>query len=291
MTIYYFYKQRFPRKDKRSEIRKVFDENNGIPEIILQDDTYFEKFNLTFSSQTNNSANKFKGLNYSTLGDHKTQFDFRTLRNIVVRQNNPAGDDSSIYEVFNRLNTGSVNLRPQEIRTSMYHSEFYMSLNILNLNAKWRTLLRQPQADLHAKDIEIILRAFAFLISGDEYKPSLVKFLNTFSAKSRRNDANQNKYLTDLFLSFIDAAENLTERSLINPRNERFNVSLFEAVFHATCYEALREKRLLNGQINPDEVLQLASDEEFQKASIEGTTRSDNVEKRLRIAKQIVSHL
>jgi hypothetical protein len=110
---------------KRVEIRAIFDKEGKVPDEILHNDDFFEDFKLKLSEKLPNHTNKFHGLNFSTLGDYKTQFDLRPIRNIIVKQNSPAGDDSSMYEVFNRLNTGGINLRPQEIRTSMYHSKFY----------------------------------------------------------------------------------------------------------------------------------------------------------------------
>jgi Protein of unknown function DUF262 len=132
MSIYYFIKRRFPKRDKRSELRIIFDKEGKIPEDILHSDDFFEDFNLKLTEKLPNKANKFNGRNYSTLADYKTQLDLRPIRNIVIKQNAPAGDDSSVYEVFSRLNTGGINLRPQEIRTSMYHSEFYDMLYRIN---------------------------------------------------------------------------------------------------------------------------------------------------------------
>lgn len=291
MTIYYFYKQRFPRKEKRAEIRKIFDSEKKIPDEVLQNDLYFEKFNLTLSGGLPDEKNKFSGLNYFTLGDYKTQFDLRPLRNIVVRQNSPENDDSAVYEVFNRLNTGGVNLRPQEIRTSMYHSDFYQLLNTLNLDLRWRKIIKRYEPDLHSKDIEILLRSFAMLISGDDYKPSLVKFLNEFSKKSRNNDPEKNKYLEDLFISFLVATEDLPADAFINQRNRRFNVVLLEAAFYAVCQNAFAEKRVLEGKVSESELADLANDEKFISASIEGTTRSDNIAARLKAAKNIMTPL
>ena len=68
-----------------------------------------------------------------------------------------------MYEIFNRLNTGGINLRPQEIRTSMYHLNFYEVLYSVNGNALWRKFLHSEAPDLHMKDIEILLRGFAML--------------------------------------------------------------------------------------------------------------------------------
>lgn len=183
MSIYYFIKKRFPRKDKRSAIRKIFGENGGIPDQYLHNDEFFEDFKLHLKSSLPDAKNRFHGLNYPRLGDSKTQFDLRPLRAIIVKQNVPAEDNSSMYEVFNRLNTGGMNLTAQEIRASMYHSDFYDMLQLKNIDLRWRTILQADEPDLHAKDVEIMLRGLAMLVDGEAYRPSMVRFLNSFSRK------------------------------------------------------------------------------------------------------------
>jgi uncharacterized protein with ParB-like and HNH nuclease domain len=285
MSIYYFIKRRFPRKDKRAELRIVFDEHGGIPEGILHDDSYFQTFSLRLPEKLPGKKNKFKGLNYATLGDYRTQFDLRPIRNIVVKQNSPDNDDSSIYEVFNRLNTGGVNLRPQEIRTSMYHSDFYEMLYSINTVEGWRSILGAPVPDLHMKDIEILLRGFAMLMEGKNYSPSMVRFLNRFSRKCESYDAKKNEYLKKLFLSFVDAAANLPKDAFINKKNNRFNIALFEAAFTAFCEKAFEDHTTVNGQIEADRLFSLANDEEFVQAASKSTTGSTNVEIRLNRAR------
>ncbi len=288
MSIYYFIKKRFPLKEKRSELRSIFDEKGTIPDEVLHDDSYFETFSLRVPEKLPNHKNKFKGLNYATLGDYKTQFDLRPLRNVVVKQNAPSDDDSAIYEVFNRLNTGGVNLEPQEIRTSMYHSKFYDMLYRLNGLSAWRKLLRADVSDLHMKDIEILLRGFAMLIDGEKYAPSMVKFLNQFSRKCKGHDDAKNEYLKNLFVSFLDACTELPEDAFLNKRNKRFNIALYEAVFTATNHTAFEDRRLITGKVSAQQVAALESDVGFIKASLEGTTRTANVETRLLRAKQIM---
>lgn len=291
MSVYYYYKQRFPRKEKRPELRQIFDKYGKLPEDVLQSDDYFEKFNLHLPSTVQSYRNKFHGLNYATLGDFKTQLDLRPLRNIVVRQNSPGDDDSSIFEVFNRLNTGSVNLRPQEIRSSMYHSGFYDMLSMLNMVPEWRRLLNKAQPDLHMKDVEILLRSFAMLIAGKQYTPSLVSFLNSFSRNSRNNTDEQNAFLLELFMSFLNACAALPSGAFINPRNDRFNVVLFESAFAIICSKAFVERRPVAGLVDAVELSSLAADTQFIAASLEGTTRSDNTQMRLKLAAQYLSVL
>jgi hypothetical protein len=93
------------------------------------------------------------------------------------------------------------------------------------------------------KDIEILLRGFAMLISGKDYAPSMVKFLNQFSRKCEDHDEKQNAYLQRLFISFLEACEDLPADAFINLKNNRFNIALFEAVFTAVCVACTRFRR------------------------------------------------
>jgi uncharacterized protein with ParB-like and HNH nuclease domain len=291
MSIYYFVKKRFPRKDKRVELRAIFDLEGKIPDEVLHDDSYFQSFNLRLPEKLPKHPNKFKGLNYATLGEYKTAFDLRPIRNVVVKQNVPTDDDSSMYEVFNRLNTGGINLRPQEIRTSMYHSKFYEMLYRINGEKEWRHILRWEEPDLHMKDIEILLRGFAMLIEGSTYAPSMVKFLNQFSRKCGSHSDAQNEYLRNLFCSFLKACKPLPDESFHNKNTHRFNIALYEAVFTAICEKAFRENRILDGFIEPDAIYSLETDAEFIKASQAATTTTANVEKRLERARNFLPGL
>ena len=291
MSIYYFIKKRFPRKERRAEIRRIFDQEGTIPDKVLDDDEYFQTFNLRLASSLPNLENKFRGLNYATLGDYKTQLDLRPIRNIVVKQNAPSGDDSSMFEVFNRLNTGGVNLRPQEIRTSMYHSDFYRMLYRINAETRWRKLLRSDTPDLHMKDIEILLRGFAMLVDSDNYAPSMVRFLNLFSKNCMNNSAERNEYLERLFGSFLRACAKLPADVFSNKRNNRFNIALYEAVFAVTGKRAIAERRPIDGLLNARKIRDLEQDKAFSEASSVSTTSTANVRKRLDRAAAIVGTL
>ena len=287
MSIYYFIKKRFPRRERRVELRSIFDSKGDIPEEVLNDDSYFQSFNLRLHEKIPNHPNKFKGLNYSTLGDYKHQFDLRPIRNIVVKQNTPS-DDSSIYEIFNRLNTGGITLSPQEIRTSLYHSEFYNLLYEINNMQGWRRILGHPIPDLYMRDIEFLLRGFAALVDGDNYAPSLAKFLNQFSRKCKDQRLEQNVYCRELFESFLKACSNLPDDAFKNKRNNRFNVALYESVFTVVCEKAFAERRVVASEIDMEHLQALKKDKEFAEASRARTTDTSNVHKRLNRARELV---
>jgi hypothetical protein len=135
MPICYFVRQRFPRREKRAERRRIFNEHGRVPDETLHDDDFFENFNLC-PEFAPHRPNNFLRLNYSTLGDYRFQFDLRTLRNVIVKQIRSSDDDSSIYEMFNRLNTGRQSY-PQEIRARLYHSPYYGMLFRVKLDPRW----------------------------------------------------------------------------------------------------------------------------------------------------------
>ncbi|MCV4593575.1 DUF262 domain-containing protein, partial [Escherichia coli] len=69
-----------------------------------------------------------------------------------------------MFEIFNRLNSGGVNLAPQEIRMSLYHSEFLEMLLNLNEHPHWRLILAKKVIDVRLNDVEALLRSFAMVI-------------------------------------------------------------------------------------------------------------------------------
>ena len=288
MSIYYFMRQRFPRQDKRAAIRRIFDSEGIVPNNILHDDEYFTNFRLQLPENLPNHKNKFKGLNYSTLGDYRTQFDLRPIRNVVIKQNSEDGDDSAIYEIFHRLNSGGVNLRPQEIRASLYHSDFYAMLGEINGIKGWRKLVGRTEPDLHMKDLEIVLRGFAMLIDNEIYAPSMVRFLNQFSKKAQTHDQKRNSYLRELFCSFLESTSHLTERTFLMPDSTRFNIALFEAVFVATCSVPFESRELVQGYLCSESIDELRANSDFLQAARVATTQTANVKRRLQLASEII---
>jgi hypothetical protein len=285
MSIYYFIKRRFPLKEKRVALREIFDKEGKLPDSILYDGKFFSDFNLRLSEDR---TNPLHGLNYKTLGDLQAQFDLRTIRNVIIKQNLPSDDVSSMYEIFNRLNSGGVNLGSQEIRASLYHSSFYTMLYRINADATWRSLTGLAEADLHMKDIEIVLRGFALLFYGDEYKPSMTRFLNEASKKFQGFSEDNVQYLERLFHSFLKACSELPAKPF-NGKSGVFSISIFDAVFAAVCKPVLGQQALVAKKVDSSKLQALKGDLEFIEATQFRTAGSSNVKKRLEKATQILS--
>jgi hypothetical protein len=287
MSLHYFVKKRFPRMDKRGQLRMMADGGVLRPEI-LADDEYFSNFNLQLPSPLPNQQNRLNRLNYETLGDHKTSLDLRTIRCVIIKQNAPPEDSSSVYEIFNRLNTGGVNLTPQEIRTSLYHSDFYQLLYEMNANAVWRGIIGLEYPDLRLRDVELLLRAAAMLIKGGEYRPSLTRFLNQFSKDMRRASREQLEAIKRLYLAFFNASRDLPQ-GIFGTGTRMITVSVFESVFAATCAASYSNDNVPVPQLNAAKINALKADEEFSRASDQRTADSANVQTRLRKAREILA--
>ena len=281
LSIYYFIKQRFPLLEKRAELRKVFDSNNGIPDAVLFDDTYFQDFKLSLPKSEFGVKNILDGLRYSTLGMYKSNFEFMTMRCMAIRQNEPKEDDSSVFEIFSRLNTGGVNLSNQEIRACLYYSEFFRMLNIINQNAIWRSFYGKPE-DVKFKDVEIILRSFSLMFDGDAYNGSMSNFINRFSKKAMGFSKQDVEYYRDLFISFLESCSSVP-RELFSTKNGDLNAALFDCVFAVIAGKSYKTHSLVEEKVPEGKIRALKADSKFEEAITHSTSHTKMVA--LRIAK------
>lgn len=284
MSIYFFIKQRFPKSGKRAFLRKVFDKDGGIPDSILYDDTYFQDFKLQFAKLENGNPHPLNGKKYSMLDEaQRGSFELMPIRCMSVRQNKP-DDNASMYEIFNRLNTGGLNLSSQEIRGCLYNSAFYDQLYKLNTNERWRKLLGKPEEDDKFKDVEIILRSFALLFNHEQYTGAMIQFLNKFSKEAQRyNDEKINECM-DLFLKFLDVVEDIDTKVYLT-KTGSFNVSFFDSVFVAIA-ERIQSHPEEEVIISQDAFDKLKGDEDFDTAITHSTSHVQSVRTRLQLARK-----
>ena len=210
--------------------------------------------------------------------DRKT-FRDSVLRAIIVNQTRP-DDQTSLFHIFERLNTGGSNLIPQEVRNCVYSGPFNDAIVTINKeNSAWRKILGNPSPDKRMEDVELILR---FLALHDEdmghagsYTKPMKVFLNNYA--SARKDEEFIAPYTDLFAS-------TTERVLVSLGEKPFHVrrGLNVAVFDAVMVAFSRAEPI------PDDIdnryKTLISDADFQNATTANTTDVNNVKIRRELA-------
>lgn len=290
MTLYYFVNGVFPRKEKRSELRRIFEDNGNIPANILSNDEYFTKFNLKLDGLSDTQKNKFNGKNYETLNEFQTTLNLATIRNMIIKPVAQDSEDGAMFEIFNRLNSGGMNLSPQEIRMSLYHSDFLLRLISLNENQTWRSILSKNIVDMRLSDIEAILRTFAMCLFTSQYKSSVSGFLNNFSNYAKTYNTQDINLFSDIWNGFMDSVKGIDEIHFRTGGN-RMSITLFESIFYAATYDSFKDKSLKIRQVGVDYINVLKNDPEFLAFSTDKTTRREHVIGRLERARVILEEM
>lgn len=111
----------------------------------------------------------FAGKTYLSLGDaDRRRLDDSIVHASVVRQDEPEGEHSSLYYIFQRINTGGSPARPQEIRNAIYQGPLNDLLEELNSSNSWRSIYGRMSNRL--KDQELILRFLALRHASNQYE-------------------------------------------------------------------------------------------------------------------------
>ena len=127
---------------------------------------------------------RFDGKAYSDLDESdKIKLNDSIIHATIIKQESPSDDSTSIYHVFERLNTGGRKLTSQEIRAAIYIGKLNELISNLNEYKAWRDLYGKKSNRL--KDQELILRFFAFFNEYSTYQKPLNEFLNKYNSKHK----------------------------------------------------------------------------------------------------------
>jgi uncharacterized protein with ParB-like and HNH nuclease domain len=152
------------------------------------------------------------------------------LRSINIRQLSPKDESTSVYHIFERLNTGGTPLVPQEIRNCVYRGAFLNQLRDINDNQYWRSIIGKKLVDKHQKDVELILRAFGLCHHLNEYEKPMKEFLSKVAKKYKNADSVKvEKFIQDFKITceIIDKTLRPKPFSVRGP----LNTSLFDSIF------------------------------------------------------------
>ena len=231
-----------------------------------------------------NVQKRFAGMRFKDLDmEDRRRLDDSIIHATVIRQDEPKEDQSSIYNIFERLNTGGVNLQPQEIRVALYHGELVRVLKSLNEDKAWRKLYGKKSKRL--KDMEMILRFFAFYYRFDQYRSPMKDFLNRYMAANRNLDKQSEVELRRVFCKTTSVLNSLLGRQAFRPKRA-VNAAVVDSLMTGVA------KRLRSGEIGDTEQFlrryrSLLSNREYLAATEKGTSQEANVRTRMKLAKNI----
>jgi uncharacterized protein with ParB-like and HNH nuclease domain len=191
-------------------------------------------------------------------------------------------DPRIIFEIFNRLNTGGVPLRSQEVRNCIYGGQFNEALKKLNEYPGWRLLLGKNHPSKRMDDVELLLRFFALANEYQNYRAPMRDWLNK-SMKNNQNILDNFRGFEKDFIKTVDKVNELFDEKVFTGKGKLFNRAIFDAIM-ITIFEGTHKNNIVE---NPKEkYLQLLENESFQECLIEGTTDHRKLIKRVNLAKE-----
>ncbi|WMD21558.1 DUF262 domain-containing protein [Achromobacter seleniivolatilans] len=216
------------------------------------------------------------------LAQMRTQFDNHTIRSALIR-NWP--DEDYLYEVFIRLNTGSVRLSPQELRQAMKPGPFTAFLSIKSAESVTiQKILGLSAPDFRMRDVDLLLRLIAFSTRLSVYRGNLKQFLDETHEFYNANWGVEQKGMEGLLkrledgLIFLCAAFGNERHVGRRYKGDNFESPLNRAVLDVQIASALDEnvrRAVEEGRLDLLGTFQKMSinDQEFAQA-VAGTTKS-----------------
>ena len=152
---------------------------------------------------------RWRGKSFVELNDaEQRRIRNTTIHAIIFSQQQPGEEDTSLFQVFERINTSGRTLLPQEIRNCVAQGALNDLLFSLNKYESWRELFGLREPDSRMRDMEYILRFFA--LTSDAYradmreKISLRRFLDLYMKANANAGSEKLDELHARFKAAID---------------------------------------------------------------------------------------
>ncbi len=192
----------------------------------------------------------------------------RTLRTILISiESHP----NMKFEIYERLNTGSISLNAQELRNSIYRGPFNDLLHELAKQNTFRALIGTKTPRKRMVDEEAILRFVAMRARLGVYRTPLKKFLNEYMGSERNMGLDRIAELKAIFQLAVNRAQTLLGGSafrILDPHGAPLEAAVNRAVLEAQ----LLAFSWLVPESNPDpakvkkEIARLFRNEQFADA-------------------------
>lgn len=271
----------FLSKHPASQKLLVIDGQQRLTSLKYFYEGWFQVGNVKKEFQLRGVSKDLEGKTYKTLSEEdRRRLDDSLLHAIIVNQVDPQDDQTGLYSIFERINTGGTPLQPQEIRACIYEGKFIALLKTLAKNPLWQDIY--GASSTRAKDQEMILRFLALYFDAASYKRPMKHYLNRFVASNRELEKFDEAKIKGVFEPVVVLAQKHLGPAAFRPvRN--LNAALLDSVFVGLA------KRLEKGAVTKPDDLKPALDaimknNEFEDAYTKSTTDEARVAKRLEMA-------
>lgn len=263
----------------------------------------FTKDNSIFKlSRTEKIHEKWRGKSFLELtDDERRKIRNTTIHAIIFMQQQPKTGDTSLFQIFERINSSGRSLLPQEIRNCVYQGPINSLLFELNDNHKWRKLWGSERRDDRMRDLEFILRFFALsdnYIQHSDNAPSrisLKKYLNQFMELS--NSESKISDFRDRFNATIDYIfDNFGLSAFHNYQKDQgkwipaFSPTIYDSIMISTDEALRRGIELPTPEHAKEAKKSLLETQEYQNLLYQETMRTPNIKSRVSLMFEAVFH-
>lgn len=231
----------------------------------------------------------------------KRKFKNYTIRTITISKN--SGKDIK-FDIFERLNSGSVALNDMELRNCIYRGKYIDFIKELSKNSLFRKLVGLRQEEKRMKDVELVLRFLAFSHTNYlDYSAPIKKFLNEDCEKyknqgSKELDDDLQRFKKALELVNSLFGEHSFKRYYRDQKNStcrwedtKFNVSLFD-IFMWVFSRQDKNKVMRNADLIREATMDLMVNSwEFEDAITKATSGNKQVQIRFDMYRKLIESI
>lgn len=235
------------------------------------------------------NGHSYEEIGNSTNNDkYATAFDNSVIRTVVIRS---WPSEQFLYSVFLRLNTGSKQLSPQELRQALHPGPFLSFLDERTANSKQlQYVLNNNGPDARMRDIELALRYYGFKYYHKDYNGNLKEFLDVTCERLNKQWLMKKATIQQNFIELEKAinkcfdvfgGENAFSKWDVekNRFSKKFNRSLFEVFTFYFSVGSIRSS-ISNEKFKEAFIRLCESDYEFIDSISSSTKDTRRVKKR-----------
>jgi hypothetical protein len=226
---------------------------------------------------------ELNGSTYEDLKGRKPEinaFENQTIRTVVIRN---WQKEDLLYLIFHRLNSETLPLSPQELRQALHPGPFLDFCDNHSESSKGlRRILRIKKPDFRMRDIELLVRYFAFRNFAGSYRGNLKRFLDkSCEHLNKKWKANQSRVReqAEAFEEAVSLAYEIFEGQPFRKWEDgqyesRFNRAIFDVIVYFFAEKRIRRAsstkrgKVLSGFKN------LCTRDRIFIRSVESTTKS-----------------
>ena len=153
----------------------------------------------------------FKDFNKKKFSDLPEEYQDKILeckvRTIVFKKDS---DKDLKFEIFERLNSGSVTLNDQELRNCLYRGRYNDLLRELSADATYMKIMGYKEPHKRMVDVQYVLRFFAFYNQGYmKYSSPMKKFMNQEMEERQNISVSDADRLKKIFKNSVNLVNSL----------------------------------------------------------------------------------